>query len=372
MTDGRPVDSRQRPKGYSVRSKIQMDVARPQFEAFIAFLPKVELHLHLEGSVRPETLLELSRAKGRLREETEQWISKRIRRGYRYSSFKDFLNAFKLVALLLETPSDYALVTARLLEWLAAQNVRYAEITLAAGVLLWKKQSVPAIFEAVAQAASDAGSRLGIRVKWIFDAIRHFGADHAREVLQWAAHFREAGVVAFGIGGDEKAGPAQLFVEVYREARDLGLHLTAHAGETAGPESIRRSVELLGAERIGHGLTAARDGAVLDLLHDRRIPLEVCPTSNVCTGVLARIEDHPLPRFLRSGLVVTLNSDDPAMFGTSLEREFALAARTFGLGEADILGLGENAIRSAFLLDSEKDNLLVELDRAARGSESAD
>lgn len=338
-----------------------MPETRPYLEALIGRLPKVELHLHLEGSVRPETLLELSRAKGRLRKETDDWISKRTRRGFCYSGFREFLNAFKLVALLLETPSDYALITSRLMEWLALQNVKYAEITLSAGVLLWKKQSVPAVFEAVAQAASEAGASLGVRANWIFDAVRQFGTDHARSVLRWAARFRSAGVVAFGLGGDEKGGPADHFVEVYREARDLGLHLTAHAGETTGPESVRKSVELLGAERIGHGLTAAQDEAVMNLLRDRRIPLEVCPTSNVRTGVLARLEDHPLPRFLRSGLIITLNSDDPAMFGTSLEREFLLAARTFALDEAGILRLSENAIRSAFLPESERENLLAEL-----------
>jgi aminodeoxyfutalosine deaminase len=338
-----------------------MPETRPYLETLIGRLPKVELHLHLEGSVRPETLLELSRAKGRLRKETEDWISQRIRRGFRYSGFKEFLNAFKLVALLLETPSDYALITSRLMEWLAVQNVKYAEIILSAGVLLWKKQSVPAVFEAAAQAARETGSRLGVRVNWIFDAVRQFGVEHARAVLRWAARFRTAGVVAFGLGGDEKRGPADHFVAVYREARDLGLHVTAHAGETAGPESIRKAVELLGAERIGHGLTAAQDEAVMGLLRDRCIPLEVCPTSNVCTGLLARLEDHPLPRFLQSGLVITLNSDDPAMFGTSLEEEFVLATRAFGLDEVDILRLSENGIRSAFLPESERENLLAEL-----------
>jgi adenosine deaminase/aminodeoxyfutalosine deaminase len=333
----------------------------PSVEAFIHRLPKVELHLHLEGSVRPETLLELSRAKGRLRKETEDWISQRTRRGFRYSSFKEFLKAFKLVALLLETPSDYALITSRLMEWLAGQNVKYAEIILSGGVLLWKKQSVPAVFEAAAQSAWETGSRLGVRVNWIFDAVRQFGTDHARAVLQWAARFRSAGVVALGLGGDEKGGPADHFIAVCREARELGLHVTAHAGETAGPESICKSVELLGAERIGHGLAAAQDEAVMGLLRDRRIPLEVCPTSNVCTGLLARLEDHPLPRFLQSGLVITLNSDDPAMFGTSLEGEFIRAARAFRLGEADILQLSENGIRSAFLPESERENLLAEL-----------
>jgi aminodeoxyfutalosine deaminase len=338
-------------------------------EALIGRLPKVELHLHLEGSVRGETLLELARAKGRLRRETEDWIAQRIRRRFRYSGFKEFLNAFKLVALLLETPSDYALVTSRLVEWLAVQNVKYAEIILSAGVLLWKKQSVPAVFEACAQAARETGSRLGVRVNWIFDAVRQFGVGDARAVLGWATRFRTAGVVAFGLGGDEQAGPPDHFVTVYREARDLGLHATAHAGETAGPESIRRSVELLGVERIGHGLTAAQDKGVMGFLRDRSIPLEVCPTSNVCTGLLARLQDHPLPKFLRSGLVVTLNSDDPAMFGTSLEGEFVFAARTFGLDAADILRLSENGIRSAFLPESERENLLTQLNEAVTSDE---
>jgi adenosine deaminase/aminodeoxyfutalosine deaminase len=265
---------------------------------------------------------------------------------------------------LLETPSDYALITSRLMEWLAAQNVRYAEITLAAGVLLWKKQSVPAVFEAVARAAGETGSRLGVRVNWIFDAVRQFGAGHARAVLSWAARLRSAGVVAFGIGGDEEKGPAERFVDVYRKARDLGLHVTAHAGETVGPESIREAILLLGAERIGHGLTAAQDEAVMSLLRERRISLEVCPTSNVCTSVLARLEDHPLPRFLKSNLVVTLNSDDPAMFGTSLEDEFVLVARTFALTTKDILQLSEDAIRSTFLPEAERENLRAELHRA--------
>lgn len=337
----------------------------PPLESFIASLPKVELHLHLEGSVQPQTLRELAGAKGRLRKETENWIAARTRQGFRYQTFHEFLESFTFITLLLESPADYALVTTRLMEWLEAQNVKYAEITLAAGVILWKKQSVEAVFDAVCAAAVEAQSRLGVRVNWIFDAIRHFGTDHAREVLGWARRFRSRGVVAFGIGGDEARGPAELFPEVYRAARDLGLHLTAHAGETVGPESIRQAVELLGAERIGHGLTAARDPEVLALLRERRIPLEVCLSSNVCTGLLARLEDHPLPQFLEAGLTVTLNSDDPAIFGTSLERELALAARTFSLSRGQLLAICENAIRSTFLPEEEQQTLLRDLSRAA-------
>jgi len=332
--------------------------------SFISRLPKVELHLHLEGSPRPETLLELSRRKGRLERETQDWISERARGHFRYLNFREFLQAFKLVSLLLETPSDYALVTTRLLEWLAAQNVKYVEIMLAVGVLLWKEQSVEGVFEAVSEAAREVGQRLSIQANWIFDAVRQFGTDHVREVLRWAARFRSAGVVALGIGGDEERGPAKLFTQVYQEARDWGLHLTAHAGEAAGPESIRQAVELLGAERIGHGLTAARDSDVMALLHDRRVPLEVCPTSNVGTGLLARVDDHPLPRFLQDGLVVTLNSDDPGMFCTSLEDEFVVAAKAFSLTPSVVARLCENAIGAAFLPENEKEPLLENLRRA--------
>jgi aminodeoxyfutalosine deaminase len=314
--------------------------------------------------VRPETLWELSRKKSPLRRQVGNWISARRQDSYRYGSFGNFLKAFGVISLLLKTPEDYALATTRLAEELARQNVRYAEVTLGVGVLLWKKQSVEEVFDAVATAATAARARLGIRLQWIFDPIRHFGVEHTREVLGWAIRFRDRGALAFGIGGDEARGPAKLFVEVFREAREAGLRLVAHAGEAVGPESIRHAVELLGAERIGHGLTAIQDPEVMALLRDRRIPLEVCPTSNVATGLIARFEDHPLPRFMESGVAVTLNSDDPAMFGTSLQEEFVRAARAFSLSRQQIVGLAENAIRYAFLPDEEKARLSKELSAA--------
>jgi len=202
-------------------------------------------------------------------------------------------------------------------------------------------------------------------VNWIFDAIRHFGVEPAHEVLRIAARYRERGVVAFGIGGDERRGPANLFVDLYREARDRGLHTTAHAGETMGPESVRAAVELLGAERIGHGLRAAEDRAVLALVRDRGVPLEVCLTSNVATGAIAEASDHPLPAILREGVRVTLNSDDPGLFGTSLEREFRLAARTFDFSREQLAGFVENAIAAAFLAEREKSELRMGLESAA-------
>lgn len=341
-----------------------MSEANLSIQSFISRLPKVELHLHLEGSVQPETLRELSRSKSWLRREVGNWVSERQRQSFRYGNFQSFLQAFGVVTLLLKTPEDYALATTRLMEWLKAQHVMYAEVIFSAGVVLWKKQSVEAVFEAVSAAAAEAQARLGVRVNWIMDAIRHFGIDHVREVLGWAIRYRPRGVVAFGIGGDEERGPAELFTDIYREAREAGLRLTAHAGEAAGPESIRKAVELLGAERIGHGLTAIQDPGVMALLRERRIPLEVCPTSNVATGLIARFEDHPLLRFLEAGLVVTLNSDDPAMFGTSLENEFVQAARVFSLSRPQIVQMCENSIHAAFLREEEKQKLLKELNSA--------
>ncbi len=344
------------------KSKLQNEIIPmpelgPSLQSFIVRLPKVELHLHLEGAIRPETLLELSQNKSGLRRKVGEWVGERRAQHFRYGSFRQFLLAFGIVTLLLEKPADYALATTRLLEWLAEQNVKYAEIIFSAGVVLWKKQSVEAVFEAVAAAAEEAEPRTGVRVRWIFDAVRHFGLDHVREVLRWAGHYRSRGVVAFGIGGDEERGPAELFPDIFREARDQGLHGVAHAGEACGPESIRNTVELLGVERIGHGLTAIRDPQVMALLRERRIPLEVCPTSNVATGLIPRFEDHPLPKFLEAGLVVTLNSDDPAMFGTSLEEEFLKSARCFGFNRETVSKLCLNAVRASFLDEDEKQKL---------------
>ncbi len=333
--------------------------------SFLARLPKVELHLHLEGSISFETLRELAKGKRRRTKAVEKWIARRISSDFHYGDFAGFIDGFKDVVLLLETPEDYALATTRLIESLAAQNVRYAEITLSAGVVLWKKQPLDAVFEGVASAARDAEARLGVRVQWILDAIRQLGSKHARRVLDHAARLTPLGVAAFGIGGDEARGPAELFPDVYRAAREAGLHVTAHAGETCGPESIQQAVELLGAERIGHGLSAARDPSVMALLRERRIPVEVCLSSNVSTGVLARVADHPLAKFLEEGLLVTLNTDDPAMFGTNLVREFEIAAENFSLSRAQLVGLLLNAARAAFLPEEDKRRLVEEIESAA-------
>jgi aminodeoxyfutalosine deaminase len=300
---------------------------------FLRQLPKAELHLHLEGSVEPETLHELD--PGTSLED--------CRALYRYADFDGFLKAFAGVGKRLRTPEDYALVTERLLERLAAQNVRYAEITLAAGVVLWKGQEFGPIFEAVRHAA--CGSR--VEVHWILDAVRQFGVDPAMRVAELAAERVDHGVIAYGIGGSEERGPAEWFRDVFAFARRAGLRLTAHAGESMGPESVWAALAL-GAERIGHGIAAIRDPELIRHLREHDIPLEICITSNVVTGVIAHLVEHPVRRLFDAGVPIVLNTDDPAMFGCSLNEEYALAERVFGFSETDLRGLADNSFRYAF------------------------
>jgi aminodeoxyfutalosine deaminase len=300
---------------------------------FIAQMPKAELHLHLEGSVEPETLHELD----------PSTPVEEFRALYRYADFDAFLKAFAAIGKRLRTPEDYALITRRLLERLAAQNVRYAEIIVAAGVVLWKGQEFAPIFDAIRTAA--AGSP--VEVRWILDAVRQFGTEPAMQVAKLAAERVNRGVVAFGIGGSEERGPAEWFGEVFAFAKSSGLHLTAHAGESMGPESIWGSLKL-GAERIGHGIAAAQDERLMRHLREQDIPLEICITSNLVTGVVKRVEEHPVRRLFDAGVPIVLNTDDPAMFDCTLVEEYRMAAEQFGFSEAELRGIAENGFRFAF------------------------
>jgi len=297
-------------------------------------LAKAELHLHLEGSATPETMHELA---------PEASIAE-IRERFRFNNFAAFLECFKWVVERLRGPEDYALVTRRLLETLASQNVRYAEITLSAGVVLWKKQEFGPIFEAVRGEAAQSP----VGVQWNLDAIRQFGAEHAMQVAELAAGYVDDGVVSFGIGGNEERGPTAWFTEVYRFARAKGLRLTAHAGETVGPESVWGALRL-GAERIGHGIRAVDDPVLMRHLRDENIPLEICISSNVATGAVPSLAAHPVRRLYDVGVPIILNTDDPGLFGTTLEKEYDLAAREFGFSERELAQIAENGFRYAFV-----------------------
>jgi len=310
-------------------------------------LPKAELHLHLEGSIRPATVSALTARHGVPTSEAE------VRRRYSYTDFLGFLDAFKWVTSYLREPADYALITGDLCEQLLQHNVIYAEVTLSVGVMLLRKQSPEANFEAILRAAEPFESR-GLILRWIFDAVRQFGADAAMQVVRAAKDAASAKIVAFGIGGDELSIPAKEFLPAYEAASAAGLHRLMHAGEVGGPEKIREAVEILGIERIGHGIAAMHESALMDLLADRRIPLEVCPVSNLRTGALARqlhqpatILDHPLPQLLRHGIIIVLSTDDPAMFHTDLTKEYS-SAYQMGLSEPELQQLAQASFEHAF------------------------
>ena len=300
---------------------------------FLLQIPKAELHVHLEGAVEAETLHELD----------PSTPVEEFRALYQYENFDAFLKAFAAIGKRLRTPEDYGLITRRLLERLAAQNVRYAEIIVAAGVVLWKEQEFAPIFDAIAAAAQGSP----VQVRWILDAVRQFGAEQAMQVARLAAERVDRGMVAFGIGGSEERGPAGWFTDVFAFAKDAGLRLTAHAGESMGPESIWAALRL-GAERIGHGIAAIQDPALLCHLRERDIPLEISITSNLVTGVVARLEEHPVRRLFDAGVPIVLNTDDPAMFRCSLVGEYRLAAEAFGFSEAELRQVARNGFRYAF------------------------
>lgn len=332
----------------SLPSHTDSPVRHNQLSPTIAELPKAELHVHLEGSIRPSIAVALAARHGFTVTEQE------VRWRYACADFTGFIEAFKWVTSFLRRPADFALVAADLATQLLAQHVIYAEVTLSVGVMLLRNQNPQANFEAIL-AAVEPFERQGLQLNWIFDAVRQFGPEPAFQVIDWAKRCHSPRILAFGIGGDELSVPTRRFQDVYRHATACGLHRLIHAGEIGGPEKIREAVELLGVERVGHGIAAIHDPALMDLLAARHVVLEVCPASNLRTGALAcqlqiaspSMNQHPLPQLFRHGIPIVLSTDDPPMFDTRLADEY-LHAQNIGLTEVELTTLVQNGFTFSF------------------------
>jgi len=323
-------------------------------------LPKAELHLHLEGTIRPETLVELSR-----RHDETPLTLEAARSLYQYENFLGFLMAFKAVTERLKVPDDYELITYNMIRELARQGVVHAEVYISFGIIFyWKKTDVEPYVEAIERGRQRGEKDFGTTVLWIVDAVRHFGVEEGARVFRKAAELRESypSIIGIGIGGDEARGPADQFRDLYKEAKAAGLRLTAHAGESVGPESVWSAINI-GAERIGHALAAQHDPELIEVLSKRQIPLEINITSNIKTGCCKAFEEHPVKDYFESGLMITLNSDDPPMFGSDLLGEYVLARERYGFTMDQMRELAANAVEASFLDPTQKLSLLQRVER---------
>lgn len=289
--------------------------------------------MHLEGTVSPATLKELD----------PSLTDDEIARELNYDNFDGFIGAYVWVNRKLRTPEDYALIARRLFADLSRQGVCYAEVIVSAGVILWKKQDLGAVFDALEAEAEQSP----VPVRWILDATRQWGALAAEPVFDFAAANQHRGIVGIGLGGFEELGPARWFTVLFEKARERGLHLTCHAGETTNAQSVWDALSI-GAERIGHGVRAIEDPRLLDELRYRDIPLEISISSNVRTGAVPSLDEHPVRRLFDAGIPITLNTDDPALFQCTLESEYALAVSKFGFTSAEIEQIASNSLHYAF------------------------
>ena len=341
------------------RKLSQQDVEMDAVE-WLRGLPKTELHLHLEGTIKPETLVELSR-----RHDPEPLTLAGARALYQYENFLGFLMSFKAVTERLRSPEDYELITYNMIRELATQGVVHAEVYVSFGIIYyWKKTEVEPYVEAIERGRERGERDFGTTLLWIVDAVRHFGVEEGARVFRKAAELKVKypSIVGIGIGGDEARGPADQFRDLYKEAKAAGLRLTAHAGESVGPESIWSAINI-GAERIGHALAAQHDAELLDVLARKQIPLEINVTSNIKTGCCGGFNEHPVREYFDSGLMVTLNSDDPPMFGSDLLGEYVLAQEQYGFTLEQMRELAANAVEASFLDPARKLALLQRVEQ---------
>lgn len=339
-----------------------------KFAAYVRNLPKVELHLHLLGSASPETVVELA---ARHPDSPVPADLDRLREYYEFRDFRHFIEVYKAVAAMVRDSEDIRKLTVGLARDLASHTVRYAEVMVAPymhHVLGLPGEELLAGMEVGRREALTAH---GVAINWIFDLPGESGlvaGDHTLELIRHAA---PEGLVGFSLAGLEDGVDRAAYADVFAQARALGLHSVPHAGETTGPATIWAALQALKAERIGHGTSCLADQRVVEHLGEHRIPIEVCPTSNVRTRAVADLAAHPVAGMLDAGLVVTVNTDDPPMFGADLTGEYLHVARIADLDHAGIVALAANGIRASFLDEPAKTALLRELADAARVPETA-
>lgn len=329
-------------------------------EAFVSALPKVELHVHMVGSAPLETVLRLAR---RHPDRGVPASAERLREFYRFRDFPHFIDVYSAVTRLISEPEDIADLVRGVAANLAAQNVRYAEFQF--GPYAFQLAGMP---DAVITEALDAGTRYalaehGVRIGWIIEFPGQSAGRNARPALRLALENPPEALVGFGIGGIEagRAPFTSVIRDVFAAARAAGLRSVPHAGETSGAETVWEAVEHLHAERIGHGIRSLDDPLLVACLAERQLPVDVSPTSNVRTRCVPSITGHPLRRMADAGLLVTLNSDDPPMFGTSLTNEYLVAGHDLGFSPAELAGLAANGVRASFLGETAKAALLAEI-----------
>ncbi|MDQ3010226.1 MAG: adenosine deaminase [Acidobacteriota bacterium] len=320
-----------------------------RLETFIRRMPKVELHVHLEGSIQPETLLALARHNSVALPAT---TVEGLRQWYTFTDFAHFIEIYIAISACICTPEDIELIAREFLRGQAEQNIVYSEATFTPYTHFSRNRHIP--FEeqlaALSRARTWASVELGVSVGWVLDISRNVRpVEHGLTVADWAISGMNDGVVALGLGGPEIGHPPELFEAAFEKGLAAGLGSVPHAGETVGAESVRGALRSLRAQRIGHGVRCLEDAELVAELRERQIPLEVCPTSNVCLGVAPSIAEHPLPRLLNAGLYVTINSDDPPMFNTTLTDEYLKIADAFGFGATTFEQLVLNAMRASLL-----------------------
>lgn len=317
-----------------------------KLETFIHAMPKVELHVHLEGSIQPATLLELARRNGVPLPATSE---AELRAWYSFRDFPHFIEIYLTLSRCLRTPDDLELIARAFLSEQAAQQIVYSEVTFTAFTHARNYGlPFPEQLAALNRARRWAEATLGVSMGLIIDISREVSPADGLTVADWVIGAHGDGVVALGLGGAEVGNPPEKFAAAFARARAAGVPLVLHAGETVGPASIWGALAM-GSRRIGHGVRCVEDPALVDELRARQVPLEVCPTSNVCLGVVPALEAHQLPRLLDAGLYVTLNSDDPPMFNTTLTGEYLACAAAFGLDRPAVEGLVLNAARATLL-----------------------